>query len=206
MREQKKRWGKREGVWGRDEICPGWLTHPLPATLLTYSTLSPQCVLGHLYTLLSFLCQALLCPCSSVGWGGPEAVWALTCPLFTHTQMYTHTNTEKLMCKTHYDPACWWWKAGSEAPVLMPEGKTWEKPHCFLIILLLCLYHCWTCLNFSKYLISVLFSSLTFNGIYRFPFYWILADTSQQQVSSWGLQLIVRKWLENSYFIAAYDW
>lgn len=124
------------------------------------------------------------------GGGGPQAVWALTCPLFTHTQMYTHTNTEELMCKTHSDPACWWWKAGSNAPVLMPEGKTWEKPtvswsSSSSVFITAGLVWIWANIWFLYcFPLSPLMASTDFLW---FSFYWILADTSQQQVSSWGL-------------------
>lgn len=134
MREQNERWGGREGGWGRDRICPGWLTHSL-LIFLPYSQMHicslpwvHTSVHTHTHTRTQEHTSLLSLPSASVPLlicaGGPAGSLGPYVPSHTHTDTLTQWHTEELMCKTCSDLACWWWKTGSRAPVLVPEGKT----------------------------------------------------------------------------------
>lgn len=133
---------------------------PLPPPYLDHTcVVSPEhtwtCTDTHSQTL--FLYWALLLICV----GGPYRQSGLLCALSLHTNVFAHIygRTEELLCKTRSDPACWWWKTGSRAPVLVPEGQTWTR---WFFILLLRLFHLhihWINFGFNCYRIVAIYRS-----------------------------------------------
>lgn len=87
-----------------------WLTHSLlyiPLLLSTTHTLAPLRTHTNMHrpTLMNTLPQLAKCSCAPAhlrGGGSLQAVWALTCPLVTHTDVFTHTPGQTVeLCVRH---------------------------------------------------------------------------------------------------------
>lgn len=102
MKKREVGWEKHETSSLADSFSP---LHPSVALNHTYHG-SPENTHKHApthtYEHTPSACQVLLCPGSSAWGGGLQAVWALTCPLVTHTDVFTHTPGQTVeLCVRH---------------------------------------------------------------------------------------------------------